>query len=105
MLVAVTVNIVVLPLTETMTVALRDPTSDAVKLSDNVQVAPVVPVAVSAEPHPLIISSLVLLLVIVGTLVATSPPLMIDTDPGVATPMVMVPRLTVVGLADSPAGS
>jgi len=104
-LVAVTENIVVLPVTETMTVALRAPVADAVNLRDRVQLAPAVPLAVSAVVQPLTVSSVVLLLLIIGTLVATSPPLMIDTDDITWTPIVTVPRRTVVGLADSPAGN
>jgi hypothetical protein len=104
MLFAVTVNIVVLPVTETMTVALRAPVADAVNLSDRVQLAPVVPVPVRATPHPLTVSSVVLLLLITGTLVATSPPLLIVTDDITGTPMVTVLRATVAGLADNPAG-
>lgn len=102
--VAETVNIVVLPVTETMTVALRAPTADAMKLSESVQLAPALPVPVSAEPHPLTINSLVLPLLIAGTEVATSPPLLIETDPGFATLTVTGPRSRVAGFADNPAG-
>lgn len=103
--VALTVNIVVLPVTATMTVAVRAPLVDALKVRDSVQLEPAVPTPVRAAVQPVTVSSVVLPLVIAGTLVVASPPLLIDTDAIAGVPTVMLPRLTVAGLADSPAAS
>lgn len=103
--VAVTVNIVVLPVTATVTVAVRTPVADGVKVSERVQVEPAVPAPVSAAVQPVTVSSWVLPLVITGTLVVASPPLLMDTDDVLGVPMVTLPRPTADGLADNPAGN
>ena len=100
--VALTVNMVDAPVTVTVTVALRAPPAEGRKLSISVQL----PLAGMAAVQPLLtVSSVELLLVSAGTLVARSPPLMIITEVGALTPTLTLPRLMVAGLAVSPTGS
>ena len=95
--VAVTVNITDAPDTATVTVALRVPVADGLKDIERVHAPP--PMGIAAVQPPVMVSSAVLLLVIVGTLVATSPPLMIITDVVALVWTVTLPRLTLAGLA------